>query len=505
MTTGSGALHAAGRSLAVISPRAVILLAVALGIAAIAAAQLSTAAFGLVAAAILALAGVATLRWPRVMLVVLVMSPALVDLYAGQRLLPEPVQPISRLFSEVLLLVMTCTLAVVAAQRGTLAAAIRHPFSAAAGVFVAVSILSAAVNRVPPEVATSGLLFTLDAVVLFYLPRLVGYSSDQARTAMWAVAAVVAVTSLLAIGQAVLSPDLLGVTPVTGRSGEGVRLGSLVRDPNILGTLIGMALPFTMFSLVRLSQGRTRWLVRGAALALTIALLLTYSRGSWIGLMLGFGGVALIIDRRALVAFLAVLLVAYATVVAMPKGILGGLVQGFDPFATTINRFDAVGEGRDLRTLFILNALPIVSDHPLLGVGPGRYGGAAASVFGSPIHEEYGTDRLLTRQRTVDNFWLHIGVEGGVVGATAFLAMIATALVAPGRALRRHRGTRFSVPAGVVSATAVVCVATVTTMLLEGNTAAFLFWFLLGLGSMALFADPSSSPAATRASGAGDE
>jgi hypothetical protein len=36
-----------------------------------------------------------------------------------------------------------------------------------------------------------------------------------------------------------------------------------------------------------------------------------------------------------------------------------------------------------------------------------------------------------------------------------------------------------------VSAVAVVCVAAFTTMLLEGNTAAFLFWFLLGIGSLA--------------------
>jgi O-antigen ligase len=175
----------------------------------------------------------------------------------------------------------------------------------------------------------------------------------------------------------------------------------------------------------------------------------------------------------------------------MPKGILAGGSLGYDPFATTVNRFSAVGEGRDLRSLFIVNALPIVADHPILGVGPGRYGGAAASVFGSPVHVRYGTDLLLTNQQTADNFWLHMGVEGGVLGFSAFLAMIGTALIQPVRALRGASGSRFSVPAGVVSATAVVCVATVTTMLLEGNTAAFLFWFVLGIGSMA-------EPAATR-------
>jgi O-antigen ligase len=379
---------------------------------------------------------------------------------------------------------MTCALAVVAARRGTLVSALRHPVTAAIGVFLGISLLSALVNSVPPTIASAGLLFTLDAAVLFYLPRMVGYSHEERNQAMWSIAVVVTITSLLAIGQAILSPDLLGVTPVSGRSGEGERLGSLVRDPNILGTLIGLALPFTMFSLVRQPPGRRRWLVAGAALALALALLLTYSRGSWLGMIVGFGGVALVIDRRALVAFVAVLIVAYVTAVVMPKGLLAGGFAGYDPFATTINRLENVPAGRDLRIKFAVNALPIVEDHLLLGVGPGRFGGAAASIFGSPIHAQYGTDALLTNQKTVDNFWLHMGVEGGLLGTTAFLALLGTAAYAPMRALRGARGSRFSVPAGVVSAAAVVSVATVTTMLLEGNTAAFIFWFLLGLGSM---------------------
>jgi putative inorganic carbon (HCO3(-)) transporter len=468
-----------------VSGRAVAVLAIGLGVLVIGAAYISTAAFLIAGFALLGVLGLASVRWPRVMLIVVVLTPALIDLYAGDRLLPESVHSLSRFFSEALLILMTLALAWVGARRGTLVAALRHPFTVAVAVFGAISLVSAIVNAVPPAVAVAGMLFTLDAAILFYLPRMVGYSHEDAQQAMWAIASVVALTSLLAIGQALLSPDLLGVTPVAGMSGEGLRFGSLVRNPNILGTLIGMALPFTMFSLVRLPRGRSRWITFGMALALALALLLTYSRGSWLGAAVGFGVLALFIDRRALIAFGVVVVLAYVTAVVMPKGILAGGSLGYDPFATTINRFNTVGEGRDLRSLFIVNALPIVADHPILGVGPGRYGGAAASVFGSPVHVRYGTDLLLTNQRTADNFWLHIGVEGGVLGFSAFLAMIGTALMQPIRALRGSTGSRFSVPAGVVSATAVVCVATVTTMLLEGNTVAFLFWFLLGIGSMA--------------------
>jgi O-antigen ligase len=486
-----------------ISPRPFAAAAVGVAVLTVLAAYLSTAAFVVAGVLLLGVLGLATLRWPRIMLLVLVLSPPLVDLYAGQRLLPEQVQSVARFFSEALLVVMTCTLAAVAARRGTLVTALRHPVTVAAGAFIGITVLSAIVNGVPPTVASAGLLFTLDAVVLFFLARMVGYSHDERNQAMWVISGVVTVTAVLAIGQAVLSPDLLGVTPVGGRSGEGVRMGSLVRDPNILGTLIGMALPFTLFSLVRQPRGRQWWLIAAAALALTLALLLTYSRGSWLGVAVGFGVVALLIDRRALVAFGVILLLAYVTAVVMPKGLLAGGIAGYDPFATTVNRLENIPAGRDLRVKFIVNAVPIVEAHPLLGVGPGRYGGAAASIFGSPIHQQYGTDALLTNQRTVDNFWLHLGVEGGALGMAAFLALLGTAVYAPIRALRGATGSRFAVPAGVVSAAAILCVAVVTTMLLEGNTAAFLFWFFLGLGSMTWPAVRTGDPPGSATASAG--
>ncbi|MGH2488336.1 MAG: O-antigen ligase family protein, partial [Candidatus Limnocylindria bacterium] len=399
-------------------------LAIGLTILALGVAQVSAAAFLAAGLGLLLVLALASVRWPRAVLVVVVLSPALVDLYAGQRLLPEALQPIARFFSEALLLGLTVTLALVAARRGTLLAALRHRFTLAVGVFLVVSLLSAVANAVAPVVAVAGLMFTLDAAILFYLPRMVGYTHAQSRQTMWLIVGMVGLASVLAVGQAVLTPDLLGVTPVEGMSGEGLRVGSLVSDPNILGTLIGMALPFTMFSLVRMPWRSREWqLTVGTAVVLALALLLTYSRGSWIGMAVGFGLVALIIDRRALLAFVVVLGLAYGTAVVMPKGILTGASQGFDPYATTVNRLQAVRDQRDLRTLFVFNALPIIDEHRLLGVGPGRYGGAAASVFGSPVHDRYATDDLLREQRTVDDFWLHLVVESGALGVAALLAM----------------------------------------------------------------------------------
>ena len=152
----------------------------------------------------------------------------------------------------------------------------------------------------------------------------------------------------------------------------------------------------------------------------------------------------------------------------------------------TVDRIETVGKGEDLRTLFALNALPILRDHPLVGVGPGRYGGAVANTYPTPIYREYRTNVLFKdpTQRTIDNFWLHILVEGGVAG---FVALLVAAMI-PGLRILRSAidavGWRRIVLGGTAAATAGLALSSVSTMLLEANSVAFLFWFLLGVGSL---------------------
>ena len=131
------------------------------------------------------------------------LSPAIIDLYAGQRLLPEDRAGGRRASSP----------RAADGRRagpglgsppggGPWSARSAIPSAAALAVFLRATVLSAAVNAVPPQVAATGLIFTLDAAVLFYLPRMVGFSHEQSRQAMWAVAIVVVVTSLIGVGQA---------------------------------------------------------------------------------------------------------------------------------------------------------------------------------------------------------------------------------------------------------------------------------------------------------------
>jgi O-antigen ligase len=285
----------------------------------------------------------------------------------------------------------------------------------------------------------------------------------------------------------VLSPHLLGLSALRGRSGEAYRLAAFFGDPNVFAAFLSGAIPFALFGTTGLRTTRSRRIALAAAFMLVLALWLSFSRGGWLGAVGGFGIAAVIIDHRALRIGAVVVVVALLVALVMPRNLLCATCQDRpDLVGSTLGRIDKVGGGRDLRVLFVLNGLPIVRDHPLLGVGPGRYGGAAADIFGTPVYATYGTDDLFTdpSQRTVDDFWLHLLVESGLLGVAVFLAMVAAALRPIIRAARATASWRRVALAGISGAVISLSINGFTTMLLEANSVAFLFWFLLGIGSL---------------------
>jgi O-antigen ligase len=473
----------------IVAPLGVVATALVLLIAATIAASASPAAFAVLGVCLVALVAVAAVWWPRTAVVLVVLSP-IVDRYIVADVLPADLETAAHYLSEAMLLAVSLILAARALVQGRLVAAFRNPVTVALIAFVLIAAVSAVVNGVPPLIAVVGVVFTIDAAALYFLPRFIGFSPRQSVAAMGAIGVVVLIAALLAIAQALLSPRLLGMRPVRGRFGEEVRLASLFGDPNVFGTFLVVAVPFAVLGAARLPDRRLRWLSGAIAFVLLLALWLSFSRGAWIALVLGVGVILALVDRRALLIGLLLAVTSFGAAVAMPRNLLVPDQRRPNLVDSTVDRFGAIGLRGDLRTLFIIQSLPIIRDHPVLGVGPGRFGGAVAFNYGTPIYEEYGFTRLFWNpaQRTVDNFWLHLLVETGVVGAAAFLA----AALIPGLrilgAARRSLGWHRIVLGGMAAATAGMAVSAGTTMLLEANSIGFAFWFLLGIGTLAVTA-----------------
>jgi O-antigen ligase len=462
-----------------------IALVVATALAAIVGSHVATWIFVAAAGLLVAEAAVASLRWPRAALVGVVLSPIL-DRYLVPGLLAPESEALAHLLSEALLVAVGSALLAQAARRSSLRQALGHPTVWLAALFMLLAGVGAVANAVPPGHALAGLGFTIDAVAIFALARVVGFGVRQALVAIGALAGLVLAGAVVAIAQAILSPHLLGLSALRGSLGELYRLAAFFGDPNAFAAFLSAAIPFALFGATGLRTTRGRRIALAAAFLLVLALWLSFSRGGWFGAVGGFAVAALIIDHRPLRVGAVVVAVALVVALVMPRNLLCPECDDHpDLLGSSFGRVSKVGSGEDLRVLFILNGLPIIRDHPLIGVGPGRYGGAAADIYGTPVYAQYKTDELFENptQRTVDDFWLHLLVESGLLGLATFVAMIGAALAPIVRAARRAAWGRKVALAGISGAVIALGINALTTMLLEANSVAFLFWFLLGLGS----------------------
>jgi O-antigen ligase len=466
-------------------------LAVALTLAAVVGAQLAPALFFAAGVLLLGMLAYLSWRWPRAMLVLLILAP-LLDRFLISLAIPADLRPATTYASEALLVVVGVSLTFGAARSGRLVPALRHPVVAGLAAFALIGIASAIVNNVPPAVAVAGLVFTLDGAVLFVLPRLVPFGMREAGWAVVAFVSAAAVAALLAMGQVVIHPNFLGLETFTGRFSEGQRVASLVVSPNLLGLLLAMAMPFPLLACLH-TAGRVRWLAGGVALLLSLALLYTFSRGAWLALVLATVVVSIVVDRRAIALLAMIGLVTFAIALVLPRHLADPQrgEERFDLVAATLGRLEALGQG-DLRVQFVENATPIILEHPLIGAGPGRYGGAVARAFGSPLYQQY-TGGTVPIGRTVDNFWLHLLVETGALGVLAFAGAIAIGVAGALRAASRSARLQRAVLAGCAAAISVLAIDSISEMALEGNSTAFAAWFLLGMATSMVRADPDQA------------
>ena len=459
--------------------------------AAVVAARISTIGFVAMAALLLVVFAYVSFRASREMLTIVVLVP-LVDRYFTRQLVPEDLQFLANSVSEGLLLIVAVVILARSRGTGRIVLALRHPMTILMAAFVAVAVASWLVNGVSVEVAGLGIEFTIDAFLAFFLVRVVGFDELQGERAAIAFVGVAFVAGFLSLCQIILTPDFLGLTTWAGRFGEGLRPASIfIGQPNLLGAVLALGLPFAGIAVAQLDvDRRLRIASLVATLVFGVAIVFTFSRGTWIALAVALLIVGITLGRRTLATSAALGAIALAIALVVPRGILlpPGSQWAFDLGNATFGRLGALGEGKDLRFLFIQNAIPIIEDHPILGTGPGTYGGGVASHFGSPLYEQYTAGAVPT-DRTVDNYWLHVTVEFGIVGAALLAGMLALAVFELLRAARRSAGTRRVLLAGVAAMILILGATSATEMLLEGNTTSIVLWFFIGIGS--LLASPS--------------
>lgn len=177
-------------------------------------------------------------------------------------------------------------------------------------------------------------------------------------------------------------------------------------DPNIFGGLLMIAILLLLGRLLA-RPSRRAWVLGAPLLAiLGWALLLSYSRGAWVGLATGVVFLAVMRYRKAIPV---VLLAAVIAVVALGNTDFGKhLVSGFlvEDKASAMR----LGEYKD--------ALNFIAEYPFFGVGFGTTPNGSSAI--TPEADIYVG---------VSNIYLLMALEVGLVGVAGFATVIGAAAI----------------------------------------------------------------------------
>ena len=181
-----------------------------------------------------------------------------------------------------------------------------------------------------------------------------------------------------------------------------MRVYSTLENPNVLGEYILLVMPVCIALMWKKKSVLAKLVFGGMAAVMGVTLILTFSRGCWLGLM-----------------FAAAVFVTFAA------GKLWGLALPLIPIVpmvlpdSIINRFTSIGDMGDSSTsyrVFIwMGTLLMLKDFWLSGIGPGT------EAF-TQVYPFYSYSSVVAPHS--HNLFLQVLVESGVLGILTFLILI---------------------------------------------------------------------------------
>ncbi len=231
------------------------------------------------------------------------------------------------------------------------------------------------------------------------------------------------ITSVIGIRQLYGDASALARWSDSNSVAEGtVRIYSTLENPNLLGGYLLPILPLAVVALLRW-QGLGRRLFAMASLVLgLVALVLTYSRGAWMGMVASLGLLALLLVLRQtrdwpplwrrLFPFL---LLAGATLVLVV------LVTQVEPLRVRVMSLVAGREdsSNNFRMNVWTSALAMIQDRPWIGIGPGNH--AFNLIY--PLYQQPKFNAL-----SAYSIPLELLVEAGIPGLLAGIGLLFTAV-----------------------------------------------------------------------------
>jgi len=251
------------------------------------------------------------------------------------------------------------------------------------------------------------------------------------------------------------------------------RAAGLREDPNETAMLMVVAIPLAWYFASRAATPTTRVLYYAAVAAIMWGMALTGSRGG----MLSTVVVLLMISMyRPSVGKGIGLILTFALIIATAPGVL---LDRTDQLINDNNLSE--DQSVESRANLLVSGLKVISEKPLLGVGPGNIGQAiiATHYYGGPDAE---VPTSLYGQKTIvaHNMFLEFFGESGIIGGTLFILLIYLALRGYWRKYRTSDRNAGHFPLSYALLSGNIGFLFAGLFLSQGKES--VLWFLLGIG-----------------------
>ncbi|HET9948913.1 MAG TPA: O-antigen ligase family protein [Longimicrobiales bacterium] len=364
-------------------------------------------------------------------------------------------------------------------------------------VFLAVFLVSTFTVPGYAEAISRIVVYVTEGICIYFLVRNAVRDLPSLRVsaaAVVAAAALLAALSLVQTGTGNLDQDFLGLAQrriehleqggqqLAGPQEMGLedRAFGPVGDPNRFAQILMMALPLAFVGWLDGRRWHARMLSCLCLLSILGGIVITYSRGGFLTLvvlMLMAAPLGLLRGRTVVALFAAgivltpVLLPGYANRVLSISGVA-------ELLGSTQVEADGPTEGR---TTEMLAALAAFTDHAVLGVGPGQY-----VSFYSVKYQALPdiSIREIAEPRRAHNLYLELGAETGTLGLVTFM-VIPLLLLRDLRAIRLNLRRRNPALARLCAAYTLVIFAYLGTGVFLHLAFERYYWFMVGLAAAA--------------------
>ncbi len=259
------------------------------------------------------------------------------------------------------------------------------------------------------NVAIAGLRATIQYVLWFYAVFQIIDSPKIAKGVCFVFIIVVGIMAIHGVFQYIIGVEMPASWVDNKEAGVRTRVFSILTSPNILGSLMTLALPLTLAFANISKTFKHQAFFYFLSIMMTLTLIFTFSRGAWVGFAFAIALYVFLKDKRL---FIPVIALGIFAIILVPS--IGDRIS----YMLSIEYIESsLTAGRLVRWL---TGLEILADQPIFGLGHGRFGGAVA------INNNlaYLLNGEVVNTFYMDNYYLKMAVETGLFGLFFFMMVM---------------------------------------------------------------------------------